>query len=327
MKREGSAMRRLFARAVLAVLALLPTASLGFPDRPPRIVSGFAAGGGSDTLSRFVAEAISPAFGQRVTVENRTGVNGVIGAEVVARSAPDGYVAFQCPMSTLAITPQLEGASLPLDPGAELLPVANVALSSYVLVVAAGSPFRGTAELLAAARARPGQITFASPGPGSAQHLSGELVKRLAGVDMQHIPYRGAAPAALDIIAGRVDFMITNAGDVARQVQDGALRILAQGDATRLPAFPDLPRLADTLPGFDVTGWFGICLPRGTLPAVVARWDEAIRAAMAEGTLARRLQEAGFTPLYEGPEPFAQRLARDRATWREVIRAGAVRAQ
>src|SRR6185295_16570353 len=131
------------------------------------------------------------------------------------------------PMSTLSITPQLIGASVPLDPGVELVPLANMTLSSYGLVVAAASPYRNMADVLAAARARPGQVTFASPGPGSAQHLSGELLKRLAKVDLQHIAYKGAAPAVVDIMGGRIDFMITNLGDVGRQVQAGQLRLLA----------------------------------------------------------------------------------------------------
>lgn len=313
--------------AVLIPLALATPAMAAFPERPPRIVSGFAAGGGSDTLSRLVAEAISPLLGQRVAVENRTGVNGAIGAELVARSAPDGYTAFQCPMSTLSITPQLQGANLPLDPGAELLPVSNVALSSYALVVASGSRFQSVAQILEEARRRPGEITFASPGPGSAQHLAGELMKRLGQVNMQHIPYRGAAPAAVDIIGGRVDFMITNIGDVAGQVRDGTMRFVAQGDPTRVTGYESLPRIAATLPGFEVTGWFGLCLPRNTPADVIARWDGAVRAAMADPTLPRRLTEAGFTPLYEPPEAFATRLAADRAKWREVIRAADVRAQ
>ena len=319
--------RLLACCALLAAFASPALAQSTFPDRSPRIVSGFAAGGASDLISRIIADAVSPILGQRVVVENRTGVNGVIGAEVVARAAPDGYTLYQCPMSTLSITPQLIGVVLPLDPGAELVPVSNMVLSSYGLVVAAASPFRSVADIVAAARARPGQVTFASPGPGSAQHLSGELMKRLAGIEMQHIPYRGAAPAAVDVIAGRIDFMITNLGDVGRQVQGGELRLIAQGDPSRFPLFPDLPRIAATLPGFEVTGWFGLCAPRGTPPEVIARWDAAVRQAMQDPALIRRMTEGGFTPLYEGPGAFARRLADDRRRWGEVIRAGDVRAQ
>lgn len=303
-----------------------PTAQAEFPERPLRLISGFAAGGASDLISRLVAEAASPLLGQRIVVENRTGANGAIGAAETVRAGADGYAAFQCPMSTLAIAPQLQGATLPLDPGVELVPVANLALSSYGLVVKADGPYRSVADLLAAARARPGRITFASAGVGSAQHLSGELLKRLAGVDMVHVPYRGAAPAIVDILGGRTDFMITNLGDAARQIQAGELRLLAQGDPSRFPLFPDVPRIADTVPGFEVTGWFGICVPRGTPAAAIRRWAAALRQAMADPALVRRLQDAGFTPQFEDTETFARRLEHDRRTWREVIRQGSIRA-
>jgi tripartite-type tricarboxylate transporter receptor subunit TctC len=317
----------LAAAFALAVAGIAASASAAFPERSPRIVSGYAAGGGSDLISRFIAEAASPILGQRIVVENRPGLNGVIGAEVVARAPADGYSVFQCPMSTLSITPQLIGISVPLDPGTELVPISNMVLSSYGLVVAATSPHKNMAEIIAAARAKPGHVTFASPGPGSAQHLSGELLMRLANLNMQHIAYKGAAPAAVDLIGGRVDFMITNLGDVGRQVQAGQLRLLAQGDPSRFPLFPDLPRIADTVPGFEITGWFGICGPKALPGDVLARWDDAIRQAMQDTVFLRRLQDAGFTPLYEGPAAFTRRLETDRKRWREVIQAGKVGAQ
>lgn len=318
-------MKRLTLSLLAAAVAAGP-ALAQFPDRPPRIVVGQAAGGSSDVIARMVADAISTDLGQRVVVENRPGVNGAIGAEFVARSLPDGYTAFQCPMSTMSITSQLPGSTL-VDAGVELVPVANVTLSSYGLAVAASGPYRSVGDIIAAARARPGAVTFGSPGPGSAQHLSGELMNRLAQVNMQHVPYRGAAPAVVDLIAGRIDFMMTNLGDIAGQVRDGSVRLLAQGDPSRFPLFPDLPRIADTLPGFEVTGWFAFCLPRATPAAVISRWDEAIRAAMEKEPFRQRLAEAGFTPLYEGPETIASRLAADRAKWLDVIRAANVRAQ
>jgi tripartite-type tricarboxylate transporter receptor subunit TctC len=318
-------MKRL-ALSLLAMIFSAVPALAQFPDRPPHIVVGQVAGGASDTIARLVADAISADLGQRVIVDNRPGVNGAIGAEFVARSTPDGYTAFQCPMSTMSITPQLPGATT-MDVGAELVPFANVALSSYGLVVAPGSPYQNMADILAAARARPGAVSFGSPGPGSAQHLSGELMNRLANVSMQHVPYRGAAPALVDLIAGRIDFMMTNLGDMTRQVQSGTVRMLAQGDPSIFPVFPNLPRIADTLPGFEVTGWFAFCLPRGVPPAIFARWDEAIRKAMQNEAFRQRLTDAGFTPLYEGPEVIARRLAADRAKWIEVIRAAGLRSE
>lgn len=317
-------------RLILSLLLALFTAGgalAAFPEKPLRIVSGYAAGGASDLISRFIAEAVAPILGQRVVVENRTGVNGVIGAEAVARGTPDGHTVFQCPMSTLSITPQLIGVNVPLDPGVELVPIANMALSSYGLVVASASPYRNLADILAAARAKPGQITFGSPGPGSAQHLSGEMLKRLGKVDMQHVPYRGASLAIIDIIGGRIDFMISNLGDVAKQVQSGQLRLLAQGDGNRSAAFPDLPRIADTVPGFEVIGWFGLCGPKGMPAEALARWDEAVRKALQDPAVLKRLSDGGFTPLYEGPAAFARRLEADRRRWKEVIQAGNVGGQ
>ncbi len=299
-------------------------AQAAFPERTVKIVVGQAPGGSSDLISRFLAEAIAPLLGQRVIVENKPGMNGIIGADGVARETADGYTLFQCPMSTMSISPQLIGAKIPSDPGVELVPISNLSLSSYGVVVAAGSPIKDVADIVAAARAKPGQLTFASPGPGSAQHLSGEMLKRLAKIDMIHVPYKGAAPALLDVLGGRIDFMITNLGDVTRQVQAGQLRLLAQGDPMKFPLFPDLPRIADTLPGFEVTGWFGICGPKAMPVEAIKRLDEVIRQVMQDPVFLRRLQDSGFSPMYEGPEPFTRRLDADRKRWREVIQAGNV---
>ncbi|MBK1659653.1 Bug family tripartite tricarboxylate transporter substrate binding protein [Paracraurococcus ruber] len=313
--------------ALALALGWLLAAPAAAQERTIRMVSGYAAGGASDLVARFAAEAMGPLLGARVVVENRTGANGVIGAAEVARSAPDGNTLYQCPMSPLAIAPQLLGASLPLDPGEALAPVANLALSSYGFVVAARGPYARVQDVLAAARARPGQVIFGSAGVGSAQHLSGELLKQKTGLEMLHIPYRGATPAVVDILGGRVDFMITNLADVARQVQDGTLRLLALGDAGRSPVFPDARPLAEIVPGFDVTGWFGICAPRGLPPEVADRLEAALREAMAGEALPKRLAENGLTPLFEDAAALGRRIEADRRTWREVIRAVGVRAE
>lgn len=316
----------LLAAAVL-LLAGGPAAAATFPDRPARLLVGFAAGGTGDLIGRLVAEMVSPRFGQSVVVENRTGANGMIALEATARAAPDGYTVAMCPTGGLTILPELPGARLPLDVRAELTPIANVALSSYGMVVGTASPYRSVAELLAAARARPGALSFASVGTGSAQHLAGERLKRAAGVEMLHVAYRGASLAVVDLIALRADTMITNLGDVVRQVQGGELRLLAVGDDLGHPVFPDAPRISDTLPGFQVTSWLGICGPRGLPPEVVARWAEAILAGLENPAVQRRLLENGLRALPEGPEAFAARIARDRAAWGEVIRAAGVRAE
>ncbi len=316
--------RRLASVIFLAAALAWPAAA---QERSVRVVSGAAAGGSSDFVSRLVAEAVGPLLGARAVVENRTGVNGAIAAAEVARSAPDGTTVFTCPMSTMAITPQLVGANLPVDPGAELAPIATVALSSYGFVVAANGPYRGVPDVLEEARRRPGQVTFASAGVGSAQHLSGELLQQRTGTRMAHVPYRGASPAVVDILGGRTDFMMTNMADITRQVQDGALRLLAIGDDGGSPLFPEVPPLSRLIPGFNVVGWFGLCGPKGMAPEALRRWEEAVRRAMADPALVRRMAEGGLTPRFEDAETLTRRLEADRRQWREVIRAVNLRAE
>jgi tripartite-type tricarboxylate transporter receptor subunit TctC len=311
----------------LIVWLLLAGGAAAQPERTVRIICGFAPGGSADISARLIADLVVPLMGARGVVENRTGVNGVIGAELVARSAPDGNTVFQCPMSTMAITPQLVGANLPIDPGVELMPVTTLALSSYGLMVAANGPYRSLADVVAAARARPGQLSYGSAGVGSAQHLSGVMLGQRTSTDLVHIPYRGATPALLDLMGGRIDFMITNLADGARQIQDGAVRLLGIGDPTPSPIFPDAPRLSAELPGWEVLGWYGICAPRGLPREVVVQWEQAMARAMTNSPLPARLTAAGLTPLYEDSAALTARLARDRAQWGGVIRSVAVRAE
>ncbi len=307
--------------ALAFLLAALPAAA------QPRIVSGFAAGGTADLVARLVAEGVAPALGARPVVETRTGANGLLAAEYVARGPADGSVVFECAMGTMTISPNLPGAALPVDPRTALVPVANIALSTYAAVTGARSELRSMADVLAAARARPGAVSFASAGVGSAQHLTGARIGVAAGVTMVHVPYRGAAPAALDIIAGRADFMVTNLGDVMGQLRGGELRLLALGDALGSPIFPDAPRLSATLPGLEVAGWFGLCGPAAMPMAARARWADAVERALAEPALRARLLENGLTPAFEGPESFTARVARDLAAWGETIRAAGIRAE
>jgi tripartite-type tricarboxylate transporter receptor subunit TctC len=297
------------------------------PDRPARILVGFAAGGTGDLVARLVAEIAAPRLGQPVVVENRAGANGMIAAEAAAHAAPDGLTMLMCPTGNMTILPELPGARLPIDVRAELVPVADVALSTYGMVVGTGAPWRSVAEFVAAAKARPGALSFASVGTGSVQHLAGERLRRAAEIDLLHVAYRGASVAALDLIALRSDAMITNLGYVARQVKGGELRLLALGDAEGHPLFPDAPKLGDALPGLEVTSWLGICGPRGLPPAAVAAWSRAIRDGLASPAVAQRLLENGLRPLAEDPDTFAARIARDRAAWGEVIRAAGIKAE
>ncbi|MFC4167749.1 Bug family tripartite tricarboxylate transporter substrate binding protein [Teichococcus aestuarii] len=310
-----------------APLALSRAAEGAFPDRPPRIIGGFAPGGTSDIVARLVAEAVAPAFGQRPVVENRTGANGAIAAEAVARAAPDGHTVLQCATGLLTITPQLPGAQMPLDPAQELVPIVNVAHSTQVMVVAAQSPYQDVAGFLAAARRQPGRLSYASAGIGSVSHLSGARLAQQAGLGLVHVPYRGAALGVVDVVAGRADTIITNLGDVVAQIQGGGLRLLAFADGIGSPLFPEAPQISATVPGYAVSGWFGLCGPRGMPAGLVARWAAAVRQGMDTPEMRRRLQELGLTPRLEEPARFAETIAQDHRDWGAVIRAGGIRVE
>lgn len=316
------------SRLILALAILLGIGTHGVAqERTVRVIVGFAPGGAGDLVTRLAADAIGPLLGARAVVENRTGANGLIAAAEVARSGTDGNTILQCPMGMMTISPELPGAALPVDPRTELTGIANFALSTYGFVVAGNGPWRDVSQILAAARARPGTLTYASAGVGSAQHLSGELLKARAGLDITHVPYRGATPAVVDILGGRADFMITNLGDVMRQIQGGDLRLLALGDPGGSPMFPMARPVSDFIPGLEMTGWFGLCAPR-TMPAEhIARWADATRRALENPVLQRRLLDNGLTPFFEPPAVLNARMVADRQRWGEVIRTARIRAE
>ncbi|HEV7458181.1 MAG TPA: tripartite tricarboxylate transporter substrate binding protein [Roseococcus sp.] len=310
----------------LAAGMLAATGAQAFPDRPIRILGGFAAGGTSDLVNRLTAEAVSGAFGQRPVVDIRTGANGFIAAAEAARSAPDGHTVVQCSTGLLTITPELPGAQMPMDPARDLVPIANLVHSTQVMVVSARSEYRSVADVVAAARARPGSITYASAGIGSVSHLSGARFAQTGRLDLTHVPYRGAAPGVVDVAAGRATTIITNLGDVAAQLGEG-LRLLAFADGIGSPRFPGVAQISETLPGYAVSGWFGLCAPRGLPEAVLGRWVEALRAGFGAPALQQRLLEYGLTPRFEDPATFARTIATDRAAWGETIRAGGIRVE
>ncbi len=314
-------------RLLLALTLLSPgLARAEFPDRPLRVLVGFPAGGAGDLTARVIAEMASAALGQNAVVENRTGANGMIAADAVAHGTPDGYSILECPMGTMTISPNLPGQHLPVDVVAEMIPVANLALSTYGLVVPADGPLRSVAQLLAAARATPGKLTFASAGIGSAQHLAGEMLKRMAGIDIVHVPYRGASPAIVDLLGHRVDFFITNLADVSGQLRDGALRLLAVADDIGHPGYP-APAISADVPGFSISGWFAACGPRAMPRDAIEAWARAIRTGLQQPQFRQRLLENGLTPFYESADALATRMEANRRQFRELIQAAGIRAE
>ena len=309
------------------LLLSLPVAAQTFPERTPRILGGFAAGGTSDIVNRILAESAATTLGMRPVVEVKTGANGFIAAAEAVRSPHDGHTIVQCSTGLLTITPELPGANMAIDPNRDLIPIANFAHSTQVMVVATNSPYRTVADFLAAARALPGTLTYASAGIGAVSHLSGARLERMAGVQLVHVPYRGAALGVLDVMAGRADTIITNLGDAAAQIRAGEMRLLAFADGIGSPAYPGVPQISEAVPGYAVSGWFGFCAPRGTPEAVVGRWSEAIRIATQDPTTQRRFSESGLVPRYEAPATFSATIAADRAIWRDVIRGASIRVE
>jgi len=319
-------MKRLMLGLFCTFAAMLPARAQEFPSRDIRLLCGFAPGGTCDLLSRFLGEHLTPVLGQRVVVENRTGASGMLAADTVAKSAPDGHTVVLATMAMHTILPEMPGVRMPFDVDRDLTPIANVANIYNILVATPNGPFRTIPELIAFARANPGQLTYASAGNGSSQHLSAELFQRLAGIQMLHVPYRGGAPAIIDITAGRTNMMFGNMPEFLGQIRDGGLRPIAFGAPRVSPLFPDLPLVSTTLPDFQVRNWFGIAGP-GSLPQpILDRWHAALARVMADPVFQRRMADNGMEIIFGTQQEFIATIAEDRRRWGEVIRAANIRA-
>ncbi len=316
-------------RLLIAILALfaaaLPARAQDFPSKDIRFLCGFAPGGTCDLLSRILAEHLSPVLGQRVVVENRTGASGNIAADAVAKSPPDGHTVLLATMALYTVMPQMPGMRLPFDVDRDLTPISNVANIYNVLVVSPQGPIQSVQQLIDLAHANPGKLTYASAGNGGSQHLAAEYFKRLAGVDLLHVAYRGGAPAIVDIAAGRTDMMFGNLPEFLGQIRDGGLRAIAFGAPRPSPLMPQVPLISATAPGFTVRNWFGVAGPGGMPKPVLDRWLAALQRVNADPVFQRRLAENGMESLIGDPDSFRSTIQEDRRRWGEVIRAANIR--
>ena len=285
-----------------------------------RFVVGFTPGGPSDILARALGAKLSDSLGQPVVVENRPGAGGNLAAEVVAKSPPDGNTWLLGNNSILA-TNQALYSHLGYDPVKDFAPVALVAIQPNVLVVHPSLPVHTVKELIAYAKAHPGQLNYASTGAGVAAHLSAELFKAMAGVDMIHVPYKGAQPALTDVIAGQCQLMFATSASVIPYIKAGRLRALAVTTAQRSPSLPDLPTVAEAgVPGFESVTWHGVVVPSATPPATVERLNRAINAALAQKDLVDRLNGLGAEIAGGTPQEFAAYIAREIPRWTKVVK-------
>ena len=311
---------RLAAVAATALGAMLPTAQAAYPEKPIRIVVPFSPGGGTDLVARTLGAEMSKELGQPVVIENKPGASTIIGTDTVAKADPDGYTLV---VSTIAhaVNPSLM-AKLPYNTDKDFAPVMLIARSPNVLVVRPDSPYKTVKDILAAAAAKPGALTFASQGNGTSAHLAGELFKHLGKIDMIHVPYKGAGPALTDLLGGQVDMMFGTAAAVGGFVESGKLRAIAVTTAERSPAHPELPTMAESgLPGYVADSWYGIYAPAGTPPEVIAKLNAAAKKAAQSEAFRNRVQPEGLMVSAGTPEAYDQYVRGEIDRWAKVIKA------
>ena len=310
----------LAATAALA-LALPAGAQPAYPLRPISLVVPFPAGGSTDLVARVVAEKMSQDLGQQIVVENRGGAGGNVGSAAAAKADPDGYTLLMGTVATHALNPALY-KKMPYDPVADFAPISLLVVVPNVLVVNPDFPAKDVAELIALLKAEPGKYSYASSGNGTPLHLSGELFKSMAGVDMVHVPYKGAGPALVDVMGGHVPIMFDNLPSSTEHIKAGKLRGLAVTTAERAPSMPDLPTIAEAgLPGYETYTWNALFAPAGTPPEVVARINEAAVKALADPDVQAKLM--GFGAVVDGstPEELAAHVQAELAKWAPVVKA------
>jgi len=317
---------RLFATLAAATLTLAAAgAPAAYPEKPVRLVVPFPAGGGADFMARTMAQKLGERLGQPVVLDHRGGAGGSIAAEAVAIAAPDGYTLLFGTMGTQAINPNLY-AKLRYDPLKDFAPISPTHATPRVLVVHPSVPAQSVPELIALAKAKPGQLTFGSAGNGSSSHLSGELFKSMAGVDMTHVPYKGSGPAAADLLGGRISMVFDSIAVYSDHIKAGKVRALGVTSLKRSDALPGVPAIAEAgLAGFDVSNWLGVLAPAATPKEIVVRLNGELRVVMADPELRKQLAAVGIEPLYATPEAFAEAIRSELAKWARVIKAAGVR--
>ena len=312
-----------FAGALCAAAGAASAQS--FPSRPVHIFVPYPAGGGVDVLTRTHGDVVSKQWGQSVVVENRPGAGGVIASQAVATSPPDGYTLIMV-ASGHATNPLLY-SRIPYDTFKDFTPISLLASSPNILLVRADSPFKTVAEVISAAKAKPGSLSFAHAGTGTSTHLAGELLKNLAKVDLNAIPYKGGAPAINDLLGGQIPMSFNNGPESVGQLQAGTLRALAVTTADRAPFLPDVPGMSETVPGYDTGVWWGLLGPGGMPPDVLAKLSHDFVAALNTDAVKERLSKLGALPIGSTPRQFDARIHADYDKWGPIIKAAGMKAE
>jgi tripartite-type tricarboxylate transporter receptor subunit TctC len=307
------------------LFTICDAAAQGYPAKLVRIVVPFPPSGGSDVIARIFVPKFAEGLGQQLLVDNRSGANGNVGTEIVARAAPDGYTLLFNGSGTLAINPSLY-EKLAYDPVRDFAPISLVVLQPHVLVVHPSVPAKSVKELIALAQAQPGKLNFASSGSGSLAHLAGEMFKMMARVEMVHVPYKGAAPSLVDLVAGQVHLVFSSSPSVMPHVKASRLRGLAVTTAKRVVAMPELPTIVESgLPGFIVTGWYGLLAPAGTPGNIIARLNSDIVSTLRQPDVRQKLVDLGLEVETSAPQGFGDFIKAEIAKYAKVVRSANVR--
>lgn len=307
----------------LALAAQPVHAAESYPTRPVRLIVASAPGGAPDILARSIAQKLSENVGQQIVIDNRPGASGIIGAEMAAKAAPDGYTLFLGTTTLYAILPNLN-PKLPYDPPRDFASITQIALASNVLVVNPVVAAQSVSELLQLAKSRPGSLNYASAGNGTPAHLAGEMLNVMGGLRMTHVPYKGAGPALIDLISGQVQIIITSPIAAGPHINSGKVRALATTGAKRNPALPDLPTVAETLRGYEITQWWGISAPIKTSPAILGRLQHEAVKVIRLPEVRERINREGAVPIGGTPREFDAFIAAERARLGTVIKKAGI---
>ncbi|WP_311222477.1 MULTISPECIES: tripartite tricarboxylate transporter substrate binding protein [unclassified Acidovorax] len=314
--------RTVVAALAAAAIGTVPAMAFAqaYPTKIITIVVPFAAGGTTDILARIIAQGLTTELGQSVVVDNRAGAGGNIGGQLAARAAADGYTLFMGTVGTHAINASLY-KKMPFDPVKDFAPLTRVANVPNLLVANPAQPYKTVQELIAYAKANPGKVNFGSSGSGSSIHLSGELFKSMAKVDMQHVPYKGSAPAVTDLLGNQIGIMFDNMPSAIQHVRSGKLRPIAVTTAKRSPELPDVPTIAEAgVPGYEATSWFGMFAPAGTPALIVAQLNKALVKVLAQPDVKKKINEQGAETAGETPEQFAAFIQTEAVKWGKVVK-------
>lgn len=306
--------------AAFLLLVVCAAAQAQYPQRPVKIVAPYPPGGSADILSRAIAQKMTDSLGQQVLVENRSGAAGNIGTEYVAKAEADGYTLLIGTVATHAINPHVF-SNLPFDPVKDFAPITCIAQNAIVLAAHPSAPAGSVRELVDYARRNPGKLNFGSSGSGTPMHLAGELLKSMAGIDLVHIPYKGAGPAVTDLLGGQIPYAFVSLATVLPHLRSGKLKALGVIESARSPAAPEIPTIGETLPGYALSSWLGLFAPGGTPAAIVERLNGAAVDALKTREVKERLDAQGFDVMTNSPAAFADMVKADLDKWGRIVRS------